>query len=76
MRAQAAMLSAQNTATCYAQQGYGAAQGAYGQAQGMAQQAYGQAQGMAGQAYGAAQGVAQAGKQAAYDAAGNLLGYF
>ncbi len=66
MKAQMAMLSAQNAG----QSAYGQAQGAYGQAQGMAQQGYGAAMGAS------AQGMANQAGTAAYDAAGNLLGYF
>ncbi len=68
-KAQMAMQQAQNTAMGYGQQAYGVAQG-YGQ------QAQGMAQGYANQAQGAVAGAVQAGKTAAYDAAGNLLGYF
>ncbi len=68
-KAQMALQQAQNTAMGYGQQAYGVAQG-YGQ------QAQGMAQGYANQAQGAVAGAVQAGKTAAYDAAGNLLGYF
>ncbi len=68
-RAQNAMAQAQSTAQGYAQQG---------QAMGQQYMQQGQqvAQGYAQQGQAMAQGAVQAGKQAAYDAAGNLLGYF
>ena len=68
-KAQMALQQAQNTAVGYGQQAYGAGQQMYQQGQQMAQ-------GYANQAQGAVAAGVQAGKQAAYDAAGNLLGYF
>jgi len=72
--------NAQNRANQALQQAQGAAMGygqqAYGAAQGYAQQGQQMAQGYVQQAQGAVQGAVVAGKQAAYDAAGNLLGYF
>ena len=68
-KAQMALQQAQSAAMGYGQQAYGVAQG-YGQ------QAQGMAQGYAQQGQQAVAGAVQAGKTAAYDAAGNLLGYF
>ena len=68
-KAQMAMQQAQNAAMGYGQQ-------AYGQAQGYLQQGQQMAQGYVQQGQQAVAAGVQAGKTAAYDAAGNLLGYF
>ena len=68
-KAQIALQQAQNTAMGYGQQ-------AYAQGQQMYQQGQQMAQGYAQQGQQAVAAGVQAGKQAAYDAAGNLLGYF